>query len=36
MLGSGATSLIVPNEEVNDIMKIVTPLQESALLIKKR
>ena len=34
MLGSGTATLIIPNEEMN-IMKIVTSLQESPLLIKK-
>ena len=32
--GSGATELIISNEEMEDIMKIVKLLQESELLIK--
>ena len=34
MFGSGATTLITSNEEMNDIMKIVKSLEESGLLIK--
>ena len=34
MFGSGITTLIISNEEINDIMKIVKPLEESGLLIK--
>ena len=34
MFGSGTTSLIISNEEMNDIMKIVKSLKESGLLIK--
>ena len=34
MFGSGTTTLISSNEEVNDIKKIVQPLDESGLLIK--
>ena len=34
MLGSAFTTLIIPNEEMNDIMKIVKSLEESGLLIK--
>ena len=34
MFGSGFTSLIICNEEMDDIMKIVKSLQESGLLIK--
>ena len=34
MLGSGMNTLIIPNEEINDIMKIVKSLEESGLLIK--
>ena len=34
MFGSGNTILIISNEEINDIMKIVTSLGESGLLIK--
>ena len=34
MFGSGFTTLIISNEEVNDIMKIVKFLEESGLLIE--
>ena len=34
MLGFGTTTLIISNEEMNDIMKIVKSLEESGLLIK--
>ena len=34
MFGSGMTTLIISNEEMNDIMKIVKSLEESGLLIK--
>ena len=34
MFGSGVTTLIILNEEMNDIMKIVKSLEESVLLIK--
>ena len=34
MLRSGFTTLIICNEEMNDIMKIVKSLEESGLLIK--
>ena len=34
MFGSGTTTLIVCNEEMNDIMKITKSLEESGLLIK--
>ena len=34
MFGSGATTLVTSNEEMNDIMKIVKSLEESGLLIK--
>ena len=34
MFGSGTTTLIISNEEMNDIMKIVKSLEESGLLIK--
>ena len=34
MFGSGTTTLIISNEEMNDIMKIVKYLEESGLLIK--
>ena len=34
MFGSGVTILIISNEEMNDIMKILKSLEESDLLIK--
>ena len=34
MFGSGFTTLIISNEEMNDIMKTVKSLEESGLLIK--
>ena len=34
MFGSGTTSLIISNEEMNDIMKMVKSLKKSGLLIK--
>ena len=34
MFGSGNTTLIISNEEMNDIMKIVKSLEESGLFIK--
>ena len=34
MFGSGITTLIISNEEMNDIMKVVRSLEESGLLIK--
>ena len=34
MFGSGFRTLIISNEEINDIMKIVKSLEESGLLIK--
>ena len=34
MFGSGTTTLIISNEEMNDIMKIIKSLKESELLIK--
>ena len=34
MFGSGTTTLIISNEEMNDISKIVQPLKGSSLLIK--
>ena len=34
MFGSGFTTLIISNEEMNDIMKIVKSPKESGLLIK--
>ena len=33
--GSGATALIISNEEMEDIMKIVKSLEESGLLVKR-
>ena len=35
-LGSGMTTLVVSNEEMNGIMEIVKSLEESRLLIKRR
>ena len=35
MFGSGTTKLIISNEEMNDIMKIIKYLEESGLLIKR-
>ena len=34
MFGSGITTLIISNQEMNGIIKIITSLEESALLIK--
>ena len=34
MFGSGVTTLIISNEEMNDIMKIIKFLEESGLFIK--
>ena len=34
MFGSGTATLIISNEEMNDIIKIVKPLEESGLIIK--
>ena len=34
MFGSGVTTLIISNEEMNDIIKIVQSLEESGLLVK--
>ena len=34
MFGSGNTTLKIPNEEMNDILKIVKSIEESGLLIK--
>ena len=34
MLGSGTMTLIISNEEMNDIMKIVKSIEESSWLIK--
>ena len=33
--GSGATTLIISNEEMNDIMKIVQALEDSDILLKE-
>ena len=35
MFGSGSATLTISNEEMNEITKIVTSLEESALLIKR-
>ena len=35
MFGPGMATLIISNEEINDIMKIVKSLEESGLLIKR-
>ena len=34
MLGSGAATLIISNDEMNDILKIVKSLEDSGLLLK--
>ena len=34
MLGSGATTLIISNDEMNDILKIVKSLENSGVLLK--
>ena len=34
MLGSGTTALIISNDEMNDILKIVKSLEDSGLLLK--
>ena len=34
IFGSGTTTLIISNEEMNDIMKIIKSLEESELLVK--
>ena len=34
MLGSGATTLIISNDEMNDILKIVRSLEDSGVLLK--
>ena len=34
IFGSGTTTLIISNEEMNDIMKVIKPLGESELLVK--
>ena len=34
ILGSGNTTLIISNEEINDIMKIVQALEDSNILLK--
>ena len=33
-MGSGTTTLIIPNEEINDILKITRPLKDSNILLK--
>ena len=33
MFGSGTTTLIISNEEINDVMKIIESLEKSGLLI---
>ena len=33
--GSGTTTLVIPNKEMNDIMKIVQALKDSGILLKK-
>ena len=35
ILGSGTTTLIISNEEMNDIMKIVSALEDSSILLKR-
>ena len=35
MLGSSTTTLIIPNEEMNDIMRIIRSLEQAGLLIKE-
>ena len=35
ILGSGATTLIVSNDEMNDVLKIVTSLEDSGVLLKR-
>ena len=34
MLGSGTTTLVISNDEMEDVMKIVKSLEDSGLLIK--
>ena len=34
MLGSGTTTLIISNDELNDILKIIKSLEDSGLLLK--
>ena len=34
ILGSGTTTLIISNDEMEDIIKIVKPLEDSGLLLK--
>ena len=34
-MGSGTTTLIISNEEMNDIMKIVQALEDSNILLKE-
>ena len=33
--GSGTTTLIISNEEINDVMKIVQALEDSNILLKR-
>ena len=35
ILGSGTTTLVISNEEINDIMKIVQSLEDSGILLKE-
>ena len=35
MFGSGNTTLIISNEEMNDITRILKPLEKSGLLMKR-
>ena len=35
ILGSGATTLIVSNDEINDVLKIVNSLEDSGVLLKR-
>ena len=35
LFGSGMTTLIISKEEMDDVIKIVKPLEESSLLIKR-
>ena len=34
IFGSGSTTLVIPDEEINDIMKIVKALEDSNILLK--
>ena len=34
ILGSGTTTLVIPNKEMNDIMKIVQAFEDSNILLK--